>query len=85
VKIQAAAHSVSARNWWLKSEMPKHLLMGNNRRQNLGLLLRLRNQTAVLSVGKPVLSMPEENKACQVEQQEHVGDAPTISFCFTQT
>jgi hypothetical protein len=39
-----------------------------------GLLLLPRNQTAVLSVRKPVLSTPEESKANQVEHHKHGGD-----------
>jgi hypothetical protein len=55
-------------------KQPKLPLEGHNRRQNLGLLLKSRNPTAFLSVEKPVLSMPKENKASQVKEQEHVGD-----------
>jgi hypothetical protein len=41
-----------------------------NRRHNLGLLLRPKNKTAVLSVEKPVLSTPEESEASQAK---HIG------------
>jgi hypothetical protein len=43
----------------------------------MGMLLQPRNQTAVLSVEKLILSTSEEIKTGQVEHQEHVSDV----FC----
>jgi hypothetical protein len=37
-------------------------------------VLQPRNQTAVLSLEKPILSIPKESKASQDEYQEHAGD-----------
>jgi hypothetical protein len=43
------------------------------RRQNLGLVLGCRNQMAVLSVKKPIVSMSSESTASQVKHKERVG------------
>jgi hypothetical protein len=59
--------------WWSQKRL-KLPLEGHNRRQNLPLSLRPRNQTSVLSVEKPVHSTPEESQASQVEQRQHVRD-----------
>jgi hypothetical protein len=58
----------------LLDEWPKLSLEYHNRRWSLSLLSWPRNQTLVFSVEKPVLPMPEESRATQVEHQEHVGD-----------
>lgn len=63
-----------ARNCFDRAKMTQLLLKDHNKSQNLVLLLRPTNQTAVLLVEKPVLSTSQESEASQVSHHGYVGD-----------